>query len=340
MNTEKAQPFKAGLLLGLVGVALAALIAFVFLNSYVPPMPEAGNGGNHALSPSANGFAGLVALETALGRAPAIARTDADLDTDGLLVLTPEELQSGDLETLLNNRAGRPTLIVLPKEVVALNPLHKGWTVRLDNMSTANIAKILAKRGTFKIVRLRTTATAKFRGDAKPVMVFNNMPDVQTIAGRNSDGDPLVPIFTDDINIHDLKQDHAIIAGIGNNVFVLADPDLLNNAGIADPQRAYAAVRFLDELSPPDHPQITFDVTLNGFGRARSLIDVLVRPPFLALTLCLIVAGIMALLSGLMRFGPPLAEARSIPPGKRGLVDNIAAMLRRAGAEHALGGRS
>jgi hypothetical protein len=42
---------------------------------------------------------------------------------------------------------------------------------------------------------------------------------------------------------------------------------------------------------------------------------------------------------GLVRFGPPVAEARAIPFGKRALVNTTARLLRRAGRLYGLGGR-
>jgi hypothetical protein len=51
------------------------------------------------------------------------------------------------------------------------------------------------------------------------------------------------------------------------------------------------------------------------------------------------VASIMALLHGLMRFGPPLREARAIERGKGVLVGNVAALLKLAKREGELGER-
>ena len=82
-----------------------------------------------------------------------------------------------------------------------------------------------------------------------------------------------------------------------------------------------------------------FDLTLHGTARNYDLAKLLVEPPFLALTLTILAAAALAFLHGLARFGPPRAEARAIPFGKRALVDTTAMLLRRAGRLEELGGR-
>ncbi|TIU80007.1 MAG: DUF4350 domain-containing protein, partial [Mesorhizobium sp.] len=65
----------------------------------------------------------------------------------------------------------------------------------------------------------------------------------------------------------------------------------------------------------------------------------LVEPPFLALTLSVLVAAALAFLHGLGRFGPPRTEGRAIAFGKQALVDTTAMLLKRAGRLQELGDR-
>jgi hypothetical protein len=76
-----------------------------------------------------------------------------------------------------------------------------------------------------------------------------------------------------------------------------------------------------------------FDVTLNGFALEQSLLRTAFEPPFLALTLALVVAGALAFWHGLMRFGAPRPAPRAIAFGKVALVDNVASLIRMAGRE-------
>jgi hypothetical protein len=58
------------------------------------------------------------------------------------------------------------------------------------------------------------------------------------------------------------------------------------------------------------------------------------EPPFLALTLCLLAAALLAGVQAAYRFGPALRPQRAIAFGKRALVDNSAELLRLARREH------
>ncbi|TGS31661.1 DUF4350 domain-containing protein, partial [bacterium M00.F.Ca.ET.180.01.1.1] len=84
---------------------------------------------------------------------------------------------------------------------------------------------------------------------------------------------------------------------------------------------------------------VMFDLTLHGVGQKYDLAKLLIEPPFLALTLSVLVAAALAFLHGLGRFGPPRAEGRAIAFGKRALVDTTATLLRRAGRLQGLGDR-
>ncbi len=326
-------PFNAKLVVGFIGIAIFAFLSYLFLSTYAPEMGDGDSGGSHALSRSALGFAGLVKLETALGHPPELVRDEDDLTADGLLIFTPERAQSPDeLARLVALREGRPTLIILPKHSAVPDPFRLGWVYTDGLISTEDVAHLLSKIEPVGIDRIRGTATATF-GRTRPTVIFNNTPDLQIIRD-----DDLEPMFTDDVDPSDLRKNHYIIARAKNNVFILADPDLLNNAGLADPQRAYGALKLLAQITPSGQP-IRFDLTLNGFKRGRTLLDLLLRPPFLALTLALLVAALMALANGLVRFGPAMAEARAIPRGKGALVANTADLLKLAKVEHELGER-
>jgi hypothetical protein len=120
--------------------------------------------------------------------------------------------------------------------------------------------------------------------------------------------------------------------------YILSDPDLLNTQGIRDVRTLGTALTILRALRAGDGPVI-FDVRLNGLGRERSVLRLLLEPPFLGVTLCLAAAAGLAGFQAFFRFGPVRRGGRAIPLGKTALVDNTAALVRLAGREHRLGGR-
>ncbi|WP_394729784.1 DUF4350 domain-containing protein [Altererythrobacter sp. GH1-8] len=113
-------------------------------------------------------------------------------------------------------------------------------------------------------------------------------------------------------------------------VTIVVEPDLMNNYGLADRSRAAVALAVVNELGYDEDTPIVFDVTLNGLGGSENLLTLAFRPPFLAATLCLILALVIIAWRAFIRFGPALAERQSIAFGKHRLVSNGAGLILRA----------
>jgi hypothetical protein len=143
----------------------------------------------------------------------------------------------------------------------------------------------------------------------------------------------LTPIITDSLG-------NMVLVQVGEGpLFVLADPDILSNRGMKDMGQAASALVLLDWLNsnPPDG--ILFDVSMNGLGHSTSPLKLLFEPPFLAMTLAIVAALLLAGVNAFGRFGPIRPRQRAIALGKTALVDNSAALIRKAGREGRLGGR-
>jgi len=104
----------------------------------------------------------------------------------------------------------------------------------------------------------------------------------------------------------------------------------MNNYGLADRDRATAALAVIDDLTYDEDTQVIFDVTLNGLGGSENLLTLAFRPPFLAATLCLIMAMLIIGWRAFNRFGPATEQAQTIAFGKRRLVTNGAGLILRA----------
>ena len=131
-----------------------------------------------------------------------------------------------------------------------------------------------------------------------------------------------------------------MLGQIGEHPFyVLADPDLLSNIGMRDPVQARAALDLLDFLNATGAKSIAFDVTLNGLGHAPSPLKLAFDPPFLAMTLALAIAALLAGIQATARFGATRRRERAIAFGKAALIDNAAALVRKAGRQGVLGPR-
>jgi hypothetical protein len=151
---------------------------------------------------------------------------------------------------------------------------------------------------------------------------------VQTMS--SSQLDPIITDSAGGIVLGKLKS---------RQLYILADPDLINNHGIGDERQARAALVLLDYLNSTGATSVLFDVTANGLGRSRSPLKLAFDAPFLGVTLTLFAAMLLAGWQALVRFGPVLRPERAIAFGKGALVDNSAALIRKAGRETHVGGR-
>ena len=92
----------------------------------------------------------------------------------------------------------------------------------------------------------------------------------------------------------------------------------------------------LDAAGEGQNLPIVFDLTTNGLGQSRNLLTLAFEPPFLAATLCLLVALLLVGWRAFRRFGPPLAEEQALSFGKAQLVENGGGLIQRTGRMHLL----
>ena len=182
----------------------------------------------------------------------------------------------------------------------------------------------------------RSAAIVVEDGDLRPV-IRNDRGEV--LAGFVRTGATLPQLSEPEARTNRINQD----AGpydegfAGYPVLIVAEPDLMNNWGMANPARAALAMELVDlaELEGGTG-SVTFDLTQNGLGAAENLLTLAFRPPFLAATLCLILALMIAGWRAFARFGPALAARRRIAYGKTALVANGAGLIARSRRFHLL----
>ncbi len=116
-----------------------------------------------------------------------------------------------------------------------------------------------------------------------------------------------------------------------NWVVFVVEPDLMNNWGLADRTRATAALSLVRNMDWGEFDGVVFDLTLNGFGGAMNLLTLAFQPPFVAATICLVLAMLIVGWRGFLRFGPAASRERETAFGKARLVANGADLILRAG---------
>jgi hypothetical protein len=324
MDTGPAGAFSPKVVLALILSGVFAFCAFFVLSAYAPDLRGARGGGANALSTSAVGYAAAVRLLRLTGQDVGVNRAPAARGTyDGLMVLTPD----GPLDAQALGRYDAPRLIVLPKWSTAPDPDHPGWAVRVGLAPVAALARFAVGPAGVMTVKRRSgsSGTVQLSGAFKD-WPSDGLPSGPVEALQTVSGPKLSPVIVD-------EQGAAVLAmARDQRTFILADPDLLNTQGLHDPRTAEVAASMLDELRVVGRP-ILFDVTLNGFGRAYSLLRLALEPPFLGVTLCLAAAAVLIGLQAWNRFGPVRQSERIFALGKTALAANGADMIRLAKRE-------
>ncbi|OJW73054.1 MAG: hypothetical protein BGO57_13345 [Sphingomonadales bacterium 63-6] len=351
-------PFSARAVLGLlVFGALAFIAALWFMGS--GQFDQKGNdGGGHAAGDGLNGYSALAELLEKRGHEVNTIRNAANLDPEGLLILTPPA--HADVEEInriiTKHRYTGPTLLILPKwQAVKLprNPTIKakdGWVALLGAGSPEWAGEVGGKGLLTATLNNATRSEPGWSG----LGLSGRFPQpgaVQTMTSR-----AVVPLvkdlhlralagFWNDGGYYPDLANAAGVEAIENGgqaenlwpVVIVAEPDLLDNYGLADRNRAMLALAIVSATLEDYDLPISFDLTLNGLGAGPNLLALAFSPPFLAATLCFLIAAIVVAWRGMKRFGPPLAALPVFAFGKRQLATNGAALIQRSRRLYLLG---
>jgi hypothetical protein len=321
-------PFSARMAAILVCVGVFAFSCLVVVFAYAPDLRGAADPKAHALSRSAIGYAGLVRLLRDQDLRVLVSRDRPleELKTHGIGIFAPDP--DADIKEVRKALFENRNLIILPKWLATPDPKHPGWVRKAGLLPAGTLQDGYLKQliGPVTIARRKDFAPPRLQG-------VNGGPGQQALAGLQAidslqtiSSPKLVPLVVDPsggvvLGRFDLGSD---------GVYVLADPDLANTHGLADPATARLMMASLRHMGGGP---FVFDVTLNGYRRERSLLRLAFEPPFLAVTLCAAFAGLLMGLHAAARFGPARRSGRAIALGKQALADNSAALVALARRE-------
>ena len=337
---KKGQIFTTRAVALMLGIGVAAFVALTALTAYAPELRDGGDGGAHALSRSAVGFAGIAQLIKTAGGDVLVSRGELHRPSGapGLLILTPPVRELDDKALARLRASGRPVLVVLPKWTTAPVPERRGWVARMGLVSPAGAALAVAEL-TGPQADTTAPAVTRRRGSGAPTLTG--------LAGRFKAGGPYTIGSIDRLQtlsppgaaplIED-EAHRAVLLALDRRTFVLTDPDLLNNRGLRSLHTARAGAEIIRVLRDGGGP-VVFDVTLNGFSRSRSLLRTALGAPFLGATLIALAAALLMGAHAAVRFGPALRPGRALALGKRVLVENSAVLIRLAGRRARMGER-
>lgn len=311
-------------MIALVVVGVVSLTGLGVLSAYAPELKSGNDGGTHGLSKSSVGFGGIVRLLQATGVPVVMSRGALGPGAQGsLLVLTPTTQTPPD-QIADRDHVG-PTLIVLPKWNALPEADEPGWVSTLGTVAPSDALDVLPddiRPGTRIAQKAGLVAARLQRPDGERLGGPLEIETFQTISGRD-----WIPVVVD-------QRGAAVVAlRRDTQVYVLAEPDLLNTQGLKRLAGAQVAVGILDVVRA-DGEAVVFDLTLNGFQRTRSLLRLMLEPPLLGVTLVIAALFVVAGFQAAARFGPAREKRRAVALGKQALADNTAGLVRLAGREH------
>ncbi|MFM5930911.1 MAG: DUF4350 domain-containing protein [Novosphingobium sp.] len=350
-----ASPFNPRVVLGMVLFGALIFLALLWMIGAGWTQRPANNGEAHASGKGLTGYAGLVRLLEKQGYPVSTVRNQNGLQANGLLILTPPHYAEGEkiAKIIRERRYVGPTVLVLPKWqtmnaqmeaglkgekvgqgwVTITGAMPPSWTDDLKDFgikafvdedgSERPVWKGLSRSGPLPDGRVQTA-----RGDSLTALIVNE--NESTLAGFIAD-DGYYPDLAAAADTESLGENEDIYP-----LIVVAEPDLLNNWALADRGRAMVALDLVSRAMSGRRDPVAFDLTLNGLGQQPNLLTLAFQPPFVAATICLLIAALIAGWRAFRRYGPALSEGRAIAFGKRALVANSAGLIHRAGRLHLL----
>ncbi len=340
--SRRANPFRPGTVLALLLVGVLAFVLLLYALGRGWTGQEERNGGNHAAANGLNGFSGLATLVESTGTPVSRIRNRAELENYGLLILTPPLwTDPEEIDEIIQQRidyATGPTMLILPKWLAMQVPTEAqvesedGWVILSSASSPDWFEQLTIGEG--------TTLAIGRTGGWLGLGLEGDLPEQDQVQALLSDpGNSFRALLVDDegdVLAAELVQESGYDDYDAWPVIVVFEPDLLNNFGMADRNRAAMALQLVEEATFGDDLPILFDLTLNGLGGSQNLLTLAFRPPFLAATLCMLLAALVIGWRAFRRFGPPVAEAPATAQGKRQLARNGAALVERVKRWHLL----
>lgn len=271
-------------------------------------------------SRSAIGYQGLYTLLQRLELQVGQSRIDAYIapGRGGVLILDEPDIglmakgQGADLFKAPN------VLVVLPKWSGEQDIFHDGWVSKTKPLDLETPRQVLALVDKQALV-VREQAAAWTRNVIGVTPAFDGQ--VQLIT--HSFLTPLVG--TGD------KMLLGAFSTAKTRIWVLADPDPLENHGLATPANALFALALVNTLRR-GKGRVVFDETAHGVvAPDRNPIKLLFQFPFVIVTIQILAAIALLLLATTARFGGAETPPSPFTLGKTRLIDNIASLMDRAG---------
>ncbi len=208
--------------------------------------------------------------------------------------------------------------------------LNVAWTDYRDELSKIKDAEIEARR------KKRAEDAGR---EYKPKTEKKSETEDETdVSDAKAEDEPIV------LPKHDVLikiNGRAVLIRLENSqTYILSEPDLINTTAFQNQSGAHLAGAVINEVilqGDLDWQAVDFDVSLHGIEANRNIIKLMVTPPFLAATLCLLAAGGLVAWQGFNRFGDPTRIRSDYAQGPVSLAETAAEFMEIAGRAHGTG---
>lgn len=323
---SSSNPFSAAVVALIVAIGLVSFTAAFALMGWSPEIADKTRAGEHPYSTSALGYQGLTRLLEADGTLVEISRTPETRDyAPGLLIMTVPRFGFNRLDDFEPLSISEPILYVLPKWSGRIDREKRSWHDDTTLLRPSIIERLLTDFDEeAKIWRLRNPGTLDTEFGAMRPDFEHEMQVIES--------DTLIPVV-------ETPGGQLVSRVPGTQIYILSDPDILNNFGIARRENARFALGLINYLQPYENAMVSVDATIHGFEHTTNLLKAIFDIPFLGATLISIATMLLIGWGASIRTAPPERETRAIAFGKQALADNSAGLIAMARREAAIAPR-
>lgn len=314
-------PFRRTTLIVVVLVAVISGAIAIGLTLRGDDVEARRTGYTNTYSRSAIGYRGLVRLLEQLDIPVVVSTSDPEKKSaHGLLVIAEPDLEDeaarARLWTLVTG--AERVLVVLPKWY-GYGPRGQPWIDRVFPVEISRIDKVLdaiAVPETRVVRRIPERWTAVDGWSARPAIRQPQLVASSTLERVVGDGRGRVLLGK-------------IVRSETSELWVLTDPDVLNNVGLRSAENARFAVEIIENLRKDG--SVVFDETMHGYIRPPSLTSMLLEFPLVIATVQIGLCILLVMWAAAVRFGPRRPSPPPLAPGKDFLIRNTAALLHYGG---------
>jgi hypothetical protein len=306
--------FSGRTLAWLMGIGIASFAGMMLLFTIGEDLFPTRSVQPSTYSKSAIGHQAWVRLLQNTGRPVLVSRNDSVSKSHGggMLILAEPSTEGDERQPLDELMTADRLLVVLPKYTANASLLNRNWAETVNRIDTTYIGNVLRQVTKTGLVLQLDKAPAWQVSDLGSAP---DLPRPQLIVASNLK--PLIAT-TRGILLGETEID-------GSTIWVLADPDLISNHGIARGANAQLALTIVDRLRQGG--PVIFDETIHGYYLDPNLLKALFEFPLVFVTTAAIAAIAVLLWASTGRFGAPTREEPPLRMGKSTLVAAGADML-------------